>query len=268
MGFLDSVILGIVQGLTEFLPVSSSGHLVLVQNLLGLNNIDVLFDIFLHLGTLAAVIIFLRKDLCNIVLNLGRLNQWRTNPEIKMLYLIVVASVPTALIGFLFKDYFEKMFTSMAVVGCFLIVTGFLLFLAERFSVSGKNKNVLVVTAGDALIIGLMQGLAIAPGISRSGATISAGLWRGMNRELAARFSFLLSIPAILGASAFKIKDYKQMAITIDRLPLIMGTIMAFFSGYLALAILFRIIRTRKLDIFSYYCWLVGLVVVVKYLLF
>lgn len=267
MSFLDGIILGMVQGLTEFLPVSSSGHLVLVQNLLGLVNVDVLFDIFLHLGTLAAVIIFLRKDLWNIILNLNHFNQWRTNPEIRMLYLIVIASVPTALIGFLFKDYFEKMFTSIVVVGCFLIVTGLLLFLAERFSLSSKNKDVSAITTGDALIIGLMQGLAIAPGISRSGATISAGLWRGIDRELAARFSFLLSVPAILGASVVKIKDYKQMALTIDHVPLIMGTILAFLSGYLALVVLFRIIRTRKLNVFSYYCWLVGLVVLINSIL-
>ena len=268
MSFLESVILGIVQGLTEFLPISSSGHLVLIQRLLGLGDVDLLFDIFLHLGTLGAVIFFFRKDLFNIILNINKIFNIRTNPEARILFLIIIASIPTAFIGFFFKGYFEKIFDNIGLVACFLFVTGLLLFTSERFIGTIKGKDILGMKISDSLIIGFMQGLAIAPGISRSGATISAGIFRGIDRELTARFSFLLSIPAVLGAFLFKIKDYKQMLVTVDIIPLVSGTVLAFVSGYFALKILFKVLRTHRLDIFAYYCWMVGLFILGKFLIF
>ena len=291
MKYLESAILGIMQGLTEFLPVSSSGHLVFMKNLLGIGNVEVLFDIFLHIGTLVAVMIFLREDLLKIISTFSRYVfsnniknnspgaiaktqlMWK-NPETKMLFLIIIASCPTGLIALLGKNYFEKMFNNVEIVSCFLLITGTLLFVSERVyrlvpsGVVEKSSSREKIRVSDALIIGFMQGLAIAPGISRSGSTISAGIFRRINRELAARFSFLLSIPAILGAFIFEIKDYKQMLFQVDIISLLLGTGLAFISGYLALKILFRIIKKHRLDIFAYYCWILGLFFLTKSLIF
>lgn len=268
MSFLESVILGIVQGLTEFLPISSSGHLVLMQRVLGLGNVDVLFDIFLHLGTLGAVVVFLKKDLYNIVLNINKPFNIRTNPGSRILFLIILASIPTAFIGFFFKSYFEKIFDNIGLVACLLFVTGLLLFTSEKFASGIKYKDILGMKISDTLIIGFMQGLAIAPGISRSGATICVGIFRGIDRDLAARFSFLLSIPAILGALLLEIKDYKQMLVTVDVISLASGTVLAFVSGYFALKILFKVLKRHRLDIFAYYCWMLGLFIMGKFLIF
>ncbi len=293
MKYFESAILGIVQGWTEFLPVSSSGHLVLMQNLLGMGNVEVLFDIFLHIGTLIAVVVFLREDLLKMISTFSKYLSskgiennssegtsklhlmWKT-AETKMVFLIIIASCPTVLIALLGKDYFEKMFNNVEVVSCFLLITGTLLFISERFhkvnlsagSQADSSFSAEKIKISDALIIGFMQGMAIAPGISRSGATISAGIFRGINRKLAARFSFLLSIPTILGAFIFEIKDYKQMLLQMDIISLILGTGLAFISGYLALRILFRIIEKHRLDIFAYYCWILGLFFLAKSLIF
>ncbi|MFH1784701.1 MAG: undecaprenyl-diphosphatase UppP [bacterium] len=268
MGFIESAILGIVQGLTEFLPVSSSGHLVFMQNVLGVGEIEILFDVFLHVGTLLAVFVFFRKDIAGIFSNVKNIRSFRTNVQARTLLFIIIASVPTAIIGLAFKDYFEKVFNNLLIVACFLFVTGVFLFIAERVSVpSDKQKSMLGMNISDALIIGCMQGFAIAPGISRSGATITAGIFRGINRELAARFSFLLSIPAILGAFLMELKDCAQMLGSVSILSIVTGTLLAFLSGYYALRVLFSVIRKRRLGIFAYYCWAVGLVIVVRALL-
>ncbi|MEW6679979.1 MAG: undecaprenyl-diphosphate phosphatase, partial [bacterium] len=196
---LDSIILGIVQGLTEFFPISSSAHLVIIPSLLKIPFPSIFFDVCLHLGTLFAVIIFWFSKIKNITISLFKLKR---DDDARLGLLIIVAMIPSGVIGALFKDPLEKLFESPIRVAFLLLVTGVLLFLTRFFKEKKEKINLF-----DALIIGLFQGLAIAPGISRSGSCISSGLFLGLKRELAFDFAFLLSIPAILAAFILKLKD-------------------------------------------------------------
>lgn len=239
------VLLGLVQGLTEFLPVSSSGHLVIAQRLLNVPH-SIPFDVTVHLATLLAVILYFWRD----IIKLFR--------QPRFVGLLLLSTAITGVIGVAFSDQFEALFSSTRAVGIFLILTGIVLFAAESFP-KGK-KEIGQLNLWDAVLIGLAQSAAIAPGLSRSGTTVSAGLMRGLNRELAARFSFLLSIPAILGAGLFEVK---KIAAVPDLMPLILGGIAAFISGYLAIGIFMRIITRFDLRFFSYYCLAVGLIVLI-----
>jgi undecaprenyl-diphosphatase len=244
------VILGIVQGLTEFLPVSSSGHLVIVTGLLKLPP-DVAFDVMLHFATLLAVCVYFAPDILRII-NAFLFDRRMKNPDFKLGVLIIIASIPTAIIGFALKDIFESMFSSLLYVGIFLIITGILITLAETY---GKaRKGVQKLSFMDPLIIGLAQGCAIAPGLSRSGTTVSASLLMGLDRSLAARFSFLLSIPAILGASIFKAK----FILHIINAQTLAGFIAAAISGYLAIWLFMGLIRKKSIRGFAYYCFAAG----------
>ena len=209
MQLQQAIILGAIQGLTEFLPVSSSGHLVLMQNLFGINEPEILFDIFLHLGTLVAICIVFIKEILSILLTIWRLpgllrssKSWlqlfKENEDIRIAALIITGSIPTAILGLMLERWSDQLFGSVGLVGFMLLVTGCLLALTRR--VQTEDRFIKQVTVKDSLIIGLVQGFAVIPGISRSGATISVALFLGINREVAGRFSFLLSIPAILGA--------------------------------------------------------------------
>ena len=247
MSLGKAIVLGIVQGLTEFLPISSSGHLVIIGHYLKVEFPGLTFTAFVHLGTLLAILLFFRQDIKEIF-------KWTVLGK-KMLFFIMVGSIPTAIIGFVFQAKIEKLFTTVKPVGFMLLITGFLLWLAEKKKQNRNQLNIL-----DAFLIGTMQGISLLPGISRSGATISLGLFRKLKREVALRYSFLLSVPAILGANFLVLSQQKPL-VNVNIFAIIGGTIAAFMSGYFALSILLKVLYRRKLDIFAYYCWILGLIV-------
>ncbi len=262
MTALKSIILGIVQGLTEFLPVSSSGHLVIFQKLLKFNDPGVLFEIAVHLGTLVAVIIYFRKDIWEIIQSIFN---WRKDaPEnIKyahhLLFHLIIASVITAIIGFAFKDIFESLFENTVLVGFMLIITGGILFASDKIRNTTKKK----MSVPSSLLVGFAQSIAIIPGISRSGATITTGIFTGRTRDLATRFSFLLSIPAILGATILKIKNMQSaMSSSEVVLNFILGGIVAAIVGYFAISFLIKMIKQAELFYFSIYCWIIGIITI------
>lgn len=252
MALANSIVLGIVQGLTEFLPVSSSGHLVIASKLLGIKS-DVAFDILLHLATLLAVCSFFAPEIIEIT-KAFLFERKMENPYFKLGLLVISGSIPTAVIGFAFKDRFEAMFSSLNAVGTFLIITGILIMLADRF---GKTrKGIKKFGLADSLIIGAAQGCAIAPGLSRTGTTVSTSLLLGLEPALAARFSFLLSIPAILGSSMFKSKAiFKGMGH-----EAFAGFLAAAICGYFAIWLFIRLIEKRQIKGFAYYCFAAGAV--------
>lgn len=268
MEVYQGIVLGIVQGLTEFLPVSSSGHLVLGQIYFNITESGLAFDIAVHMGTLAAVLVVYFKDIKQMLASLflyvgGR----RTNTKdhnLVMAGCILAGSVPTALIGLMLKQLEDVLFTSSVLVGCMLLVTGTLLWISRRFytrSVAGGE-----LTLKRALIIGTIQGFAVIPGISRSGSTIAAGMFAGLDRSTAARFSFLLSVPAIAGAQVLSIKDALETGVLIDPATLC-GTIVAFVVGLAALKLLLSLVHRGRFHLFAPYCWLAGALVLVSNLI-
>ena len=263
---LEAVILGIVQGLTEPLPVSSSAHLVIVPAIIpGFHQPTVFFDVVLHLGTLIAILFFLRRDIGALMVSLlpatwqeggpaASLAESRT-AERRLIGLIVVATFLTGAIGILFKARLERLFESVETTASMLFLTGVLLFLSDRVRNPQRRKEGMNLT--DGIVIGLVQAAALVPGISRSGSTIAFGIFRGLERETAARFSFLLSIPAIAGAAALKAAELTQLSA--GEMPaLAAGFLTAAFTGFLALKLLFLMIRRTGLGPFAYYCWAVG----------
>ena len=255
MTFTHALLLGLLQGLTEFLPVSSSGHLVIAQHFLpGFDQPGLAFDIMLHLGTMIAVLLYFRREV-----GLMLVSPLRQGPEArtyrKMLGLILLASVPTALIGLGFKDFFEGLFENLQLVAVMLLVTGVLLFLAERFRRPGRKEGQLTIS--DALVVGTVQGLAIIPGISRSGSTISTLLLKGVDGETAARFSFLLALPAVFGAALLSLRDLQQVA-TAEIPMYLVGAGTAFLVGMVSIHCLLAVVRRKRLIGFAIYCWLVG----------
>jgi len=266
MESLQSVMLGIIQGLTEFLPVSSSGHLVLLQNLFGIREPELLFDISLHLGTLLAVFIVFYKEILRILQTLLRLptlikssgnlkSVFADNKEIRIFALIIIGSVPTAILGILFHKIADQIFGAVWIVGVMLLVTGTLLWFTRQ--ISNEGRPLIKVSIRDALMIGLIQGMAIMPGISRSGATIFMALFLGMNREVAGRYSFLLSIPAILGALILGLNS-TIIQTDISVRIILLGTVTAAIVGYIGLKILLRMVKRGHLYYFAPYCWLLG----------
>ena len=267
--WLEAVGLGLVQGATEYLPVSSSGHLVIAQHLFGLQEPALLFDIVLHLATLIVVVWFYRADIRQIVQEtfaalprLIRREPWRIVaidlPGFRLAWLIIVGTIPTALIGITMQDRFEQMFASLRAVGWMLGVTGVILLLT-RFA-KDRNRGVAAMGWKDALVIGIVQGVAISPGISRSGSTIGTALLLGIERDTAARFSFLLSVPSIIGALLLKLGDGTG---SIGAAETVLGFSAALFSGYLCLALLVRVVRQGRLAWFAPYCFVVGLLALV-----
>lgn len=264
MDIIAAIIIGIVQGLTEFLPVSSSAHLVLIPELLNINT-TLAFDVTLHIGTLVAVIGYYWKDVIEILkaffqslkdLITGNFKEEFKNNQYKRLsWLLILGTIPVGLIGILFNDYIENAFNNIPLVACFLIITGFILLIAEK--ISSGTKDIEHTGIKDALLIGIGQACAILPGISRSGATISTSLLVGINREDAARFSFLMSIPAILGATLVEAKNIIGL-LNADLFVILAGFLAAVISGYLAIKILLKVVRESSLIIFSIYCWIIG----------
>ena len=268
MDILQGIIIGIVQGLTEFLPVSSSAHLVFIQNLLGVES-SLAFDTFLHLGTLIAVLWFFRYDIYKMLkswwLSIGDILQGRfkegfyEDPYKRLAWYVILATIPVGIVGVLFEDSIDALFSgALYVPAFFLFVTGTILYLSQRMA-SG-NINYDNITKKEALFMGLGQACAILPGLSRSGTTIAAGLTIGLDKEFAAKFSFILSIPAIFGAFILQLKDIGS-AMDANFLPVFLGFVAAIVSGYLAIKWMLDLIQNRNLDIFSYYCWLMGIIV-------
>ena len=248
MNLLQSALLGAVQGVTEWLPVSSSGHLAIIENWFGLNP-DISFNVFLHFATLLVIFIVFWKDIVKV---LKAFVTFDFKSEYgKLSLFIIIGSIITAAIGFTFKDLFASFFSNLTVVGIALLVTGTLLFFSER-----KESN-RKLNYGDSIWIGLMQGLAIIPGISRSGSTISIGLLRGVDKVKVFKFSFLLVIPAILGATLFEAGN------VVFNLELLVGFVFAFVFGYISLKWLMKIVLKGKFHYFAWYCWGLGLLVLI-----
>jgi len=256
MSLFQAVFLGLLQGLTEFLPVSSSGHLVIAQHYLGgISQPGVLFDILLHFGTMGAVLLYFRRDCVQLAMA-----PFRSSPEAqpyrRLLALLVIGSVPTAVIGLLFKDFFVSLFHNLTLVSLMLLVTGCLLFLSERLRFSQHKEKRMTIL--DALLVGTIQGGAIIPGISRSGSTIAGLLFRGVDGETAARFSFLLALPAVFGAGLLSLGDFS--AVSAKALPVyLVGMLVAFIAGLVSIHWLMAVVRRRRLYAFALYCWLVGI---------
>lgn len=272
---LEALVLGVVQGLTEFLPISSSGHLVLVQSFMNLEESQLFFfDVMLHVGTLLAVVVFMRRDIWKLCIELasiasiGRL--FRSSKDqivdngknVGNVGNIIVASIPTAIIALSIKDPVESLFANPKVVGSMLMITGLILWILPRLN-KNKNKSTLKIRGRDAILIGIAQGLAVTPGISRSGTTISAAMALGIQPDLAARFSFLISLPAIAGAGMLELKDINNINLALSSpIPIVIGMTSAFVMGYIALKLLFSLIRRGKFSAFAYYCWFVGILMI------
>lgn len=271
MELYQGLVLGVLQGLTEFLPVSSSGHLVLGQNFFGISEPALSFDVSVHIGTLVAVLVVFFEQIKAIFVSLGRLirsagsmdkikQAVQEDGDVRFAALIIVGSIPTAIIGLILRNYVDLLFSSLVIVGSMLLVTGTFLWFT-RLTPSG-GKKVEEIGFGTALFIGVCQGLAVIPGISRSGATIAAGLFSGVERETAARYSFLLSMPAIVGAELLMLKDSFATGIGINFITLL-STLVAFIVGTLALVVLMRIVKKGRLHLFAPYCWALGAITII-----
>lgn len=258
---LQALILGIVQGATEFIPVSSSGHLVLVPWLLGWSHFGLAFDTTVHLGTLAGVLVYFRRDVLEI--SSSWLGGWRTlswkDPAGHLGWLLLAATIPAGVIGLAFADWFESLFAQPNAVAGFLIVTGLVLSLSERLGT--RRSDVVTLGVAAALFIGFAQAAAIAPGISRSGATIAAGLALGLTRASAARFSFLLSMPIIAAAGLMQLLMLAREGGMDESIPLLVaGFVTAGLTGYLCVKYLLAYLQKGTLYVFAAYCWTVATV--------
>ena len=265
MTILEAVILGIVQGLTEFLPVSSSGHLTIGKALLGITEKGILFDVIVHLGTLFAVATAFWPDIVWMSRGLGALVRRRKEDPARETdehrqarrysLFLVYATVPTVIVGLFFHDFVERAYGSPLLAAAFLLVTGAILLLS-RLGLNATGN----VTMGRALAMGLAQVVAILPGISRSGSTIATGMLAGMEREQAARFSFLMALPAISGAFVLQMVGLiKQEVVRVPVMPMIAGFAVSYLSGYLAIRALMKLVRHGRFDYFAWYCFAVGL---------
>jgi len=264
MGILEALILGIVQGLTEFLPVSSSGHLEIGKAILNIRTTDnLLFSVLVHGATTLSTMVVFRKDIGNLFTGV---TQFKYNASTRYVLMIVLSMVPVGIAGVFFKDEIESMFTTnLLLVGCALLVTAILLTITNFIS-SSKGQ----VTYGKALIIGLAQALAIIPGISRSGATISTALMLKVDRYEAARFSFLMVLIPIIGATLIELKEYIEspsLASGIEGSALIAGFLAAFVAGLLACSWMIRIVQKGKLIYFAVYCFIIGALSIVTSLI-
>ena len=267
MTYLQAAILGIVQGLAEFLPISSSGHLALLQYFFGVEASSVLlFTVMMHVGTLVSVFIIYRKDIWALILELidtikdlctGKGPRINSSPMRRMGFMIIVATIPTALIGLLFEDFFESLYASIVSIAIGLIFTGIILFVAERMGKSDKGP--MEMKWRHAIFIGVMQGIAICPGVSRSGSTLFGSLISGLKREFAVEFVFLISIPSILGSVVLEMP--KALAEGMDASmagPLIVGVVLAALSGIVAIKAMIKVVSSKRLIGFTIYVWIVA----------
>ena len=271
-----AMLLGLVQGVAEFLPISSSGHLAIMQNVFGMQDVEhnhVFFDVLLHLGTLVSVIIVYRKEVLEMIrafIGLFRKNKpapaagggrQAANPAGRLIVMIIVATLPLVVVLPLNK-YIEQLFNKLLFVGLALIVTGVLLFISDRIQRGGKTER--TATMKDALVVGLGQVVATLPGVSRSGTTITIGLFQGFERSFAVRFSFLMSIPAVLGANIISLIGAVKDGFDTSLLPMYLaGMAVAMVAGCLSIGLLKRIVAKDKFGKFAYYCWGIGAVALV-----
>lgn len=270
MTLLQSIVLGIIQGITEFLPISSSAHLVITPYLLGWHipaQAGFIFDVLVQLGTLLAVIIYFRKDLYRIILAVinGVIHrQPFSDPMSRLGLLLVLATIPAVIVGILFKDQVEQAFGSPPAAALFLLGTALLLVIAEQ--VGKRNRQLDSVTWLDALIVGLFQAVSLLPGISRSGSTITGGMIRNLDRPSAARFSFLMSVPVMIGAGVLAVADLVKIPDFSAQIPTLMaGFIIAAIVGYLSIHWLLSFLGKRPLYVFAIYCVVVSFIVLIIY---
>jgi len=272
MSFWSAIFLGIVQGLAEFLPISSSGHLSVFQNFLGLANVEaenLFFDVLLHLGTLAAVFVAYWGEIKALVLEFFTMIGVRKLPRgqkpdrlsRRMIFFIILGTLPLFVV-LPIKDKVEGLYGNTFFIGFAFLLTGTLLFLSDRMN--RGHKDLRTATILDILIVGIGQAIAVVPGLSRSGTTISCGMTRGFDREFAVKFSFLLSIPAVLGANILSLIDAIQVGIDWSLMPMYLaGVVTAAVSGYLAIRLLKFITQKGSFGAFCYYCWGAGLVTLI-----
>jgi len=271
MSYFESVVLGLVQGLAEFLPISSSGHLALLQQFFGIEEDNVLlFAVLLHVGTLISVFIVYWKDIWELLVELvltvkdlftGKGLRLDERPVRKLGVMIIVATIPTGIMGVLFNDFFNSLYNSVVPIGVGLIITGFLLVIAERMGDS--NRGIKQMNYRNALFIGFVQGVAICPGISRSGSTLFGSLICNLDRKFAVKFVFLISIPSILGSAVMEAPAAIKAGMDMSQLgPVLVGMAVAAVSGLIAIKSMIKIVSSKKLSYFSYYVWIVGLAVV------
>ena len=269
MTYFMSILMGIIQGVAEFLPISSSGHLALFQTFFGMENMEekyMFFTVLLHFGTLISVCMVYWRDIVDMIreffLGIAALAGRKDTgvappPARRMVMLIIIATVPLFVTVFL-QDAVNQLFSNSIMVSCALLATGFILFFSDRMARGHKTaKN---ATVADALIVGCGQALAVIPGLSRSGTTISVGMMRGFDRAFAVRFSFLMSLPAVLGANVLEIKDALASNFPIEELPMyLVGVAVSAVVGYFAIRLVKSLSDKGKFGKFAYYCWAVGL---------
>ncbi|NLD20434.1 MAG: undecaprenyl-diphosphate phosphatase [Clostridiales bacterium] len=277
MTYLQAIILGLAQGLAEFLPISSSGHLALLQYFFDISAENVLpFAVLLHLGTLVSVFIVYWKDIVDLVKELitvirdvftGRGLRINANPTRRLGFMIIVATIPTAIIGLAFNKQFEALYLSLLAIGVGLLITGTILVIAERMG--RNNKGLKEMKFRHALFVGIMQGIAICPGVSRSGSTLFGGLVSGLNREFAVKFAFLISIPSIMGSVIVEAPDAFKAGMDMSLIgPVIVGVIVSAVSGFFAIKAMIKLVSNKRLIGFSIYTWALGIAVIVYALMF
>ncbi len=264
------IILGLIQGLTEFLPISSSAHLAISQLILNIKVPGVAFELFVHLCTSFSVIYLFRKEITNIsfsfiksfskIYNYSTFTTYLKNDHYsKFAWLLIVSTIPGAIIGYLFQDMIEQMFNNLIFISFMLILTGICLFITDKFFTK-ELKDIKEVSIVDAIFIGFAQAIAIMPGISRSGLTITMALGRKLDREFAAKYSFILSIPLIIGASLYKIKEISQLDVNL--FILLVSGIITFISGCFAVKFFMKMLIRFKLRYFSYYLWFIAIFII------
>ena len=271
MDFITALILGAIQGITEFLPISSSGHLVLAQHYLGVEKQGMAFEVFTHLGTLVAIFIAFRKEVMELIYNipklpffiLGKIN--KTSNDYKNSSFnccILISMIPAGIVGFTLKHKVDELYNNeykVFVVYTALLITGLILLSLVKLNKRVEQNKEL--TYKNSFLIGLAQAFAITPGISRSGSTIVAGQWLGLSREMAAKFSFIMSMPVIFGASLKEAKDLMEVGIQKNELMAIsFATIAAIVTGYFCIKFLMKIIKAQKLQVFAYYCFSLSII--------
>lgn len=260
MELIKAIILGLVQGLSEFLPISSSGHLVIFAEILNFHEEGIAFEVFVHFGTLLSVLLAFRKEISKMIIApyaiwLNKSTDYELKEFLNWDYYVIVATIPAVIVGFSLKDPIEGLFSNILLVFFTLMMTAILMMTAQFLKF--RNKN---LSYGRSFLIGIAQAFAILPGISRSGSTIFMGMSLGIEREKVARFSFIMSIPAVFGATILKLKDLMDTPLASSEiLNLIVGTLVAFVSGYFAIIWLLDIVKKGKLQIFGYYCLVVSI---------
>tara|TARA_Y100000814_G_scaffold136473_1_gene98926 strand:+ start:1206 stop:1979 length:774 start_codon:yes stop_codon:yes gene_type:complete len=255
MSLVDSIFFGALQGVTEFLPISSSGHLILLTNFFQVDLPTIVYEVVVHLGTLISILFIFRSDIISII------NKAKTKRDFKEIILIASATVPIALTGLIFKSNIETAFRSVNIVGVCMVITGIILG-STLFTSSIRKKNISLVSA---LIIGIIQAFALLPGISRSGVTISTALWIGISQEEAGRFSFLIAIPAIIGSLILTLPDIMNVISVEGSFFILIATLVAaFIIGLIALKFLMKVLESGRLYLFSAYCILVGVITLIS----